>query len=258
MLPYFDFFGKAIPMYGLMIVTGIFAAVLFMLADCKRRGLLWEDAVIIGVTGLGCGIAGAKILYIFVTFSFGEFVYIIKSGQLQDVMSGGFVFYGGLIAGIFGAFLGAALAKTKLSRFENILIKTVPLVHAFGRIGCFFAGCCYGKPAGDGFGIVLKSAVSDAPRDVALIPVQLYESVFDFLLFAVLMFIDRKFPQNRVLLPIYIMAYSAERFVMEFFRYDSARGIFFGLSTSQWISIALALCGAAVLGVRFLHRGQVD
>ena len=67
MFPYFKIYNKIIPLYGLCITIGIIFAAAFMILDCKKRKLLWEDGVIISATGLGMGFLGAKLLYIFVT-----------------------------------------------------------------------------------------------------------------------------------------------------------------------------------------------
>lgn len=254
MLAYVTVFQKEIPMYGVMIVLGMFFASVFMVYDCKRRALLWEDAVIIGATGFGFGMIGAKLLYIFVSFTPYELFDIVKNGKSELIMSGGFVFYGGLIAGILGALTGACIAKVKLCRYENILIKAVPFVHAFGRIGCLCAGCCYGKPTDGAFYVVFENPVSDAPRGVHLMPIQLYEAGFDMLLFAFLIFFEHKYPKTRILLPIYLIAYSAERFIAEFFRYDAIRGSFGIFSTSQWISIGLFIFGTALATHRLKRK----
>lgn len=247
MLPFLKIWKFTVPMYSLCIEIGVLLAVLFLLYDCKRKKVLWNDAVIIGVTGIGMGFLGAKLLYLATAYTPGQIAKIIVSANWDLIINGGFVFYGGLIFGILGAFLGAKIAKCTVWEYANILIKLVPLVHAFGRIGCFCAGCCYGKPASYGFGVVYTAPVSDAPVGVRLIPVQLYEAAFNLALFIVMAVIDKKKPTNKILLPVYLLSYSIERFVIEYFRYDEIRGDFLWFSTSQWISIGLFMCGIIIL-----------
>ena len=238
MLPYIELFGKAFPMYGLCIVAGILAAALFMIYDCKKNNVRWENAVIIGLIGVLTGFLGAKILYIFVTYEFSEIVEMVTEWSFDDLTTSGFVFYGGLIAGVAGAFIGAKIIREKLFDYENVLVKIIPLVHGFGRIGCFCAGCCYGKPTDGPLHVIYKHPVSDAPVGEPLMPVQLYEAGFNFILFRVLWFLDRRF-KTKLLLPVYIMGYGIERFIIEYFRYDEVRGRFLAFSTSQWISILM-------------------
>lgn len=252
MLPFIDLFGFQLPMYGLSIFFGIIVAAIFIYFDSKKRDTFWENTVIIGTVGVLLGFLGAKILFLLVTYSPKEILDIIKSGEIETILNSGFVFYGGLIFGVLGAFLAAKSLKEKVSDHENLLITIIPLVHAFGRLGCFFAGCCYGKPTNGIFSVTFQNPVSDAPIGVPLIPVQLYESAFNLLLFLTLAIIDKKTSGKKILLPIYVIAYGVERFIIEFFRYDEVRGIFFGLSTSQWISIAMVIVGVLV----FVYRNK--
>ena len=181
MLPYIYVFGKTIPMYGVCILLGLFVAGFYLVFECKKKNLVWENALITAVVGLGFGFLGAKILYVAVTFSFQDLAYIIQQGKLDAIINGGFVFYGGLICGVVGAFLGVKIANCNMTDYENVLIKTVPLAHGFGRIGCLCSGCCYGKPTNSAFHIIFTNPASNAPLGVALIPVQIYESAFNFL-----------------------------------------------------------------------------
>ena len=250
MLPFIKIFGFTVPMYSLCIEVGVFFAVLVLFYDCKQKNVLWNDAVIIGVTGIVIGFAGAKLLYVITAYSPHEIGKIIFEGRLEYISNGGFVFYGGFIFGIIGALIGARISKSKLMVYENVLVKLIPLVHAFGRVGCFCAGCCYGRPIRTGFGVVYTNPASDAPCGIKLLPVQLYEATFNMLLFAIMIFIDKKKPSNKILLPVYLIGYSIERFIIEYFRYDEIRGRFLCLTTSQWISAGLFVVGILVIFVR--------
>ena len=128
-------------------------------------------------------------------------------------------------------------------KYLRLIASAIPLFHGFGRIGCFLTGCCYGKtisPHWHLFGLELDR-----------IPVQLIEASFEFLLFILLLYLSRKKPQiNGV--TVYIIVYACFRFTIEFFRGDTVRGIFLGLSTSQWISLAIIL----VIVVRSVVNGK--
>lgn len=253
MLPYIEILGKSYPMYGLCIAFGILAASVFMLYDCQKNNVKWENAVIIGLVGVFAGFLGAKLLYILVSYDLSEIADMIKDRDFESISDSGFVFYGGLIAGIAGTFICSKVMNLKLSDHENVLVKVIPFVHSFGRIGCFFAGCCYGRPTSSPIHVIFTEPLSDAPVNVPLIPVQLFEAGFNLILFFVLCFLDRKF-KSRLLLPVYVIAYAAERFIIEYFRYDEIRGIYFGLSTSQWISIAMCVFGILLLSFRLKKR----
>jgi phosphatidylglycerol:prolipoprotein diacylglycerol transferase len=115
-------------------------------------------------------------------------------------------------------------------------------MHAIGRIGCFCAGCCYGRAMDPPFGVYFR-ADSVAPIGVALFPVQLLESVLNFILFIILFGYSRKPRADRQITGLYIACYGVIRFILEFFRGDGERGILWIFSTSQWISLALIPLG---------------
>jgi phosphatidylglycerol:prolipoprotein diacylglycerol transferase len=125
------------------------------------------------------------------------------------------------------------------------ILPSVPLIHAFGRIGCFCAGCCYGIPYEGTCHVVFeKSQV--APLGISLFPVQLVESGINILLFILLEIIVRKTKDIRISLATYMLGYGIMRFCLEFLRGDTIRGFLWNLSTSQWISLLL-IAGAMIL-----------
>lgn len=241
MFPYLYIFDRAVPVYGICIVIGLLVASSYVVVRSKNKGLLWENAVIIGVCGMGFGFIGAKLLYVGITYDIAQLVDLVKSGKIAEVFNGGFVFYGGFIFGVIGALVGARIAKANIWHYSNILVEAISLAHAFGRIGCFCAGCCYGKPSPAG--VVYNNPVGYAPVGIPLIPVQLYESVFCCLVFLILFSVDKKTQGKINILPCYLMLYGIGRFVLEYLRYDYVRGNYFGLSTSQIISVVLVIIG---------------
>ena len=121
----------------------------------------------------------------------------------------------------------------------------IPLFHAFGRIGCFFMGCCYGKESSL-LGIEFENSPI-APNHVPLIPVQLFEAAAELLLFFFTAFSAYRKKNGFFLLGIWLVAYGLIRFVTEFFRGDDYRGFIGALSLSQVISIFTAISGVFVL-----------
>jgi phosphatidylglycerol:prolipoprotein diacylglycerol transferase len=255
MLPVIHFFGHTIAMYGLMIVLGAIAGVLTAISLGKRYSIKAEDILfsfLYGIIGL---IAGAKILYLLI-----ELPWIIENFELlvqnpdyiMSLLTGGFVFYGGLIGGLLMLICYCRKYKLKLYDMLPAIVPVIPLVHAFGRIGCFFAGCCYGIPYDGPFSITFR--ISDyAPNNQPLFPVQLAESTVNFIIFIILYIMSRKKIQARRILAVYMLMYSIMRFVLEFARGDTARGILLGLSTSQWFSIGLFACSIFLIA----YKGKI-
>jgi len=259
MYPFLNIFGFQLPTYGLMIVLGCAAAALVARNRGKRVGIGGDDLLIVGACALGLGFLCGTLMFIFITYSWEEILAFIKNGMANQLFSGGIVFYGGLIGGALGGIIGSRIAKVKVVDAFYAILPTVPLAQAFGRVGCFLAGCCYGCETNLPIGVIYTNPVGGAPTGVPLFPIQLLETLLNLILFAVLMLCDKKTfgKKPRMFIPcLYGIGYGVIRFILEYFRYDSIRGFLFGLSTSQWISILIILaCG---IGMIAMHRRKHD
>ncbi len=250
MYPFLKIGNLLLPMYGVCIAIGIVLALYLAVIDCQRKDLQWEYMLAMASPGLLAGMIGAKLLYLLVTCTPHELLSVLKNGDVTGLIRGGFVFYGGFVTGILVVVLMSKIIKCRLSDYESTLVKCVPLAHAFGRIGCFFAGCCYGCPTKSFMGVVFSNPLGSAPVGVPLLPVQLFECAFNLCLTALLWWIDIRKAKSNIILPLYLMLYATERFVIEYFRFDTERGALFGVSTSQWISVAVFLVGIVILFYR--------
>ena len=247
MLPYLHIFGIEIPMYGLMMAVGFLTVSVIAYFRTKKRGLQGENLIIIAAMILLGALLGGKLMYTLVTWSPAEIRYLMSQGEWDLLLGGGIVFYGGLIGGIIGAIIGSLIARDDLRNYMDIIIPVMPLGHAIGRIGCLCAGCCYGRPTDSAIGIVYPENIGGAPVGVSLLPVPLFEAAANLVIFAILMYVSHKTVSKYLTTFLYCILYGITRFILEFFRYDSIRGIAGGLSTSQWISLGL-IAGALIAG----------
>lgn len=224
-----------------MGLLGFCFSVFYIWAECRRTKASFDDAIYIFVYAVLGGLAGAKIAYLLTIFpKFLSGLHLLKSDPklfLQTYLYGGMVFYGGLFGGMLGAWLSARYFRVSLTDHLDIFVPPIALFEGFGRIGCLMAGCCYGKPTSSPLAVTFYKSPF-APKGVPLIPTQIYESLFDFLLFFVLVSISRRSKTKRYTLLVYLLAYSIFRFIIEFFRGDLERGVFI-FSTSQWIALAV-------------------
>lgn len=241
MLPTFQLFGRTFGMYGLMIDLGLVIGIGIAVLHSRKYNIKPEDILFASFFG-GIGLfIGAKLLYI-ITIIPGLITHwqqvISNPTPLLQFIVGGFVFYGGLLGAVAGIYIYCRKFRIAFLPMMDILTPSIPLIHGFGRIGCFFAGCCYGIPY-NGPGHITFPAFSAAPEGISLFPTQLFESSLNFLagLFLLLYSKPGRKPGN--VLGIYILYYAVMRFLMEFLRGDIGRGIVFGISTSQWISLVL-------------------
>ena len=243
MYPSVSFLSIKIPTYGLMMFFALFISGALSLRHTIKKGLKWETTMVIIACIFGFAIIGASFLYFIVTYSSQEILQYLHDGTLFTERVG-FVFYGGLILGFLGALLGMKLSGASFSEYAPAIIPYIPVAHAIGRIGCFLGGCCYGIPTRLPIGVVYPAyAITDVPKDIPLFPVQLLESVLLLAIFVILLIAQKKKYTANKLLGIYSVLYACCRFGLEFLRYDSIRGSFAKLSTSQWVSILLVISG---------------
>ena len=257
LFPYFVLFGRIIPMYAAMAMMGILISGWYLCRSAKRRGMDENDVIILGLIVCIGVFLGGHLLYALVNYNTLPEIFRQTSwkGLLEAlrISFSGSVFYGGLGGGILAAVIDRRIRKKPLTPYADLLAPAAPLFHGFARIGCFLGGCCYGIPCSVGF-IYTRSLFPEADG-VRRFPVQLLEAAFDFALFLLLHRLSRREKWRGALLPLYLLLYSAFRFGDEFLRGDTVRGIWWGLSTSQWISIPLFLC-AALLLFRWARRGR--
>lgn len=243
MFPVVRIQGRDIPVYGLCMAAGIVVSSAAALWRGKRRREDINDLIVVIACAVGCGLAGAKLLYIIASFGIGNAVECVLRGDLSFLRGSGLVFYGALLGGIAGALLGCRLMKRSPGSLCEIFVPVLPLGHAFGRLGCFFAGCCYGVAYNGPLAVTSQYAGGD----VTLFPVQLLEMALNLVLFVFLWNYCRGKPKGMRALYVYLLLYAAQRFVLEFLRGDRIRGGIGALSTSQLISVVLALLSAALL-----------
>lgn len=265
MFPTFELFGKTIGTYMVTALLGVFAAGIFSCRAAKKRGHDENNMIVLLLVSCIGVLLGSHVLFALTNWNallvfFTHLPEIIAAGELVDsflAVFGGSVFYGGLLGGMAAGFLYARCGKKKLdlAAYTDMIAPAVPLFHMFGRIGCFLGGCCYGVESD--FGIVFEHSLVEAANGVRRFPVQLVEAGFNLVLFVVLAWLLKKGICRGKLFLLYLLSYSAGRFVLEFWRGDAYRGFLFGMSTSQWISILLFVAaGCALLwqGLRSRRR----
>lgn len=224
--------------YGVMIGIGVICALIMAYRRAKKRGLNPDFIYGMGLLALVFGFIGAKLLYCIVELK------SFLADPLMIISSGGFVVYGGIIAGVLAAYLYCRRKKVKFLEYFDISAPSIALAQGFGRIGCFFAGCCYGAPTDSCIGVVFQHSLF-APNGIKLIPTQLLSSGGDFLIAAALLIFASKARKTGRVGALYLILYSIGRFIIEFFRGDE-RGAVGILSTSQFIALFILALGVAL------------
>ncbi len=226
--------------YGLMIGIGVILAYLVGEYRAKKQGLNPDEIFTLTITCLVGGIIGAKLLFYLV-----EIKSIIANPKLLLDIKNGFVVYGGIIGGILAGYGYCKVRKLEFLKYFDLVMPSIALAQAFGRIGCAFAGCCYGAETDSWFHIVYtESAI--APNGVQLIPTQFLSSGLNFIHFFLLVFLAKKVKASGQVAGFYLIFYSIGRFFLEFLRNDP-RGAVKTLSTSQFISLFILAAGVGIV-----------
>jgi len=237
--------------YGLMVAIGFLTAFFVAKKEFEWRnfppGML--DQIIFGL--MMSAIVGARLLY-FAVDGFHELVRDPLS--LLRIWEGGLVFYGGFIGGFLFLIFYTRRKNLSLLSITDALTAPLLLGQAFGRVGCFFAGCCYGRPTDSWVGVTFTDERALAPLHVALHPTQLYEAAINFLLFAGVFTFRQRLTAKHMTTSYYLIGYGVARFFLEFIRNDDRGFVFLSLAPSQWISIAMVIGGFVLYAQRNAQR----
>ena len=250
--------------YGIFLAVGMLLALFATSRLAARDGLQKERIYDLGLWVLVGGLVGSKLLMILVEPGVQVFT-------LDFLRSGG-VFYGGLIGGFIAVAILVPLYKLPFWKAADAFAPGVALGQAFGRQGCFSAGCCWGKETTLPWGVHFTEAGHDYTgvpiygpdgSDLFLHPTQLYESFIMLAVFAFLVYLHRKKKFDGQILIAYGIIYALVRFSIEFIR-DDPRGDLFGfttltgLSTSQGVSLIVAVASIVFMIVRLRKIKKMD
>lgn len=226
--------------YGLMIGIGFAVAVALALFRAGKKNLNVDHIYNLSFIAIIFGFISAKILYAIV-----DFKAVLENPSLL-ISGSGFVVYGGIIGGILSVMIYCKIKKLDFWDYFDLMIPSVAIAQGFGRIGCFLAGCCYGRETNCAIGVVFTHS-EYAPNGVKLIPTQLFSSAGMFLIAAILIFAAAKTKKSGTIGALYLILYSVGRFFIEIFRNDYRGNIAGILSTSQFIAIFTFILGVVLL-----------
>jgi len=246
-----------LPTYGVLVASALVAAVITVTRLGRREGLEANRLIDFSTWLIVVGLLGAKILMIVTEWS----RYSQDIGEIfsWDTLQAGGVFYGGFVAAALFAIWYVKVYRLPLLKVFDVYAPAIALGQSIGRLGCFAAGCDYGKVTTSFLSVVFTNPIShqitDVPLGKHLHPVQIYESLATLAIFAVLLWRYRHKTRDGDIFLLYLTLYAVARFFLEFLRGDDDRGFVFHhlLSTSQFIAL-LALLVAAVLMVRWRGR----
>lgn len=239
MYPYVSFLGFKFPTYSLCAMLGILSATVNTVITLYSKRLVRKYTALVYAALPGVVVGGKLFSIISITLTqlyTGESLNLIENAKHS-----GSVYYGGLFGYLSLLYLLCKLRSRSFTELENLIVSSIPLFHSFGRVGCFFAGCCYGIESHSWFAIPYRT--HKEAEIIKRIPVQLFEASFElclYILLCVLFWRAEKFKvRNHSFIKTYLIMYAPFRFVIEFLRGDMIRGVYWNLSFSQIISLIL-------------------
>jgi len=239
-----------LPTYGLLVSLGVLLGLWISVRNSERLGIDGEKAWNLGILVVLCGIVGSKVLYVI-----NEGMSPREIFSVSTLQAGG-VFSGGLLAAMVAAAWYVRKHHMPALGTCDAFAPGLALGHAIGRIGCFAAGCCYGKPTHHFWGITftnpLANAITGTPLNIPLEPTQLFESAVELANFFLLMWLLKRRKFDGQVFGAFMFIYGTARFFLEYLRDDPGRGSVFGgaMSGTQLIAIGLVIGGGLIWWLR--------
>jgi len=237
-----EFFGIKIPLYGIMTALGYIAGIIYCIKNRERLKISKDDIFdIVFYIFLGA-IIGGKLLYIL--FYWHDFI----AAAPFDKIRYGFVFLGGFIGAVIAGVYILRKKKIPLLKGADFFAVPVPLGHAIGKIGCFLAGCCYGKVSQNFLSVKFSNPQCLVPQHlhgIGLYPVQLIESALSLILFFVLHKLYRRKHFDGAIIAAFMTGFGILRFLAEFFRGEDEIYIL-GITQTQITALFVILAGLGI------------
>jgi len=230
--------------YGFFIALGFIFGLMVAILKAQREGIPFGTIIDLFFYTVLSALIGSRILFALLNFD----VYRQDPLRIFKIWEGGLVFYGGLILAFMVALWYMKWHRLPIWKLADLISPLIALGLSFGRIGCFFAGCCYGKETSLPWGVVFKNPDSLARLNVPLHPTQLYDAANGLAIFLFLTWMEKRKTFDGQIFWLFLFLYSITRFFIEILRGDP-RGFLFGdlLSTSQAIGILLAISSLFML-----------
>ena len=242
-----------LPTYGLMAALGLIFGLLLIVKLGREQGIDPDKLWNLGIVAIISGVAGAKILMVLVDLGYYR-DYPGEIFALSTLQAGG-VWSGGLVLAIIMCVWYMRRNRMPVLASCDVFAPGLALGHAFGRLGCFAAGCCWGRethvPWAVTFRNPLAAEIVGTPLGVPLHPTQLYELVLELANCIFLVWLLRRKKFEGEIIGTYLIVYGVGRYFIEFFRGDPGRGVLFGfMSDTQAIALLLVVAG----GLLWLRR----
>ena len=242
------------PTYGFLVSLGVLTGLWISVRNPNKQGIDPDDAWNLGIVAVLAGIVGAKILYFINDWDF----YTAHPREIfsWSTMQAAGVFSGGLLAALAASAWYIRKHNMPAMATCDAFSPGLAFGHAIGRLGCFAAGCCWGRPTSHAWGVTFRNPLAHelvgTPLNQALEPTQLFEAAVELANFFILMWMLKRKKFDGQVFAAYLILYGVARYFLEYLRDDPGRGSVFGgiMSGTQLISIGLVVAGGVIWWLR--------
>jgi phosphatidylglycerol:prolipoprotein diacylglycerol transferase len=223
---------------------GLFAGLMVTVRIAKSEGITPQQVLDMSLLIIVSALIGSRLMYVLMNISH----YLQNPLDILKIWQGGLIFSGGMIFVILVMFLYARRRQLSLLRLGDLWAPAAAVGQGIGRIGCFMAGCCYGRPTGLRWGIIFTHPDSLAPLNIALHPTQLYASLSGFIIFLILLGLNAKKEFEGQVFLWFLILHSTARLLLERFRGDN-RGVLLNssMSITQLVTVLILIAAVAAL-----------
>jgi len=233
--------------YGLFVATGLVVGILVAVKLGKSMGIPPQHVMDMAFVMVLSGLIGSRLAYVLMNIPY----YSAHPLDMVKLWQGGLVFSGALISGVAVMIWYARSHGYTLWQMGDLWSPAAAIGQSIGRIGCFMAGCCYGKPTDHWWGVTFTDPRSIAPLHIPLHPTQLYSSFVNLIIFIVLIILSGKKRFEGQVMLWFLILHSTGRLLMERFRGDD-RGMFFGTGWTMTQVLAMIILIAAIIALFIL------
>ncbi|MCJ7605789.1 MAG: prolipoprotein diacylglyceryl transferase [Dehalococcoidales bacterium] len=242
----------SVPWYGIMVALAVITLVAWALYAAKKGARMTYDEVINGaLVGIPSGVLGARLFHVL------DYLDYFKDhpGEIFSNFGQGLAVYGAVLGAALGVWIYSLISKKSFGYIADMIAPGIILAQAIGRVGCTLNGCCYGVET-DIFCAVTWAHGNQLVGPVH--PTQIYEIIIDLIIFGSLLMLRKRFRPDGSLFLVYLTAYSAWRFGVDFIR--EGRELFLGLHEAQLIAIGVLIITVTLLitKTRWIKKGEEE
>jgi phosphatidylglycerol:prolipoprotein diacylglycerol transferase len=237
--------------YGIMVALAVLTLVIWAIVAVKRgANLKYETVINAAIVGIPSGIIFSRLLHV---VDFWDYFV----GHPGEIIGGqGLTIYGAVLGAALGIFIYSRFSKISFGYLADVLAPGIILAQAIGRVGCTLNGCCYGIETDIFCAVIYQHPDSLGPLGIPVHPTQIYEIIYNLMIFGVLLFLRGKFKPDGSLFLIYLTFYAAWRLGIDFIR--EGTDFLFGLHQAQIISIIVLIVTISLMIWRTRWKGKAS